>query len=140
MQQAPLMTVEAMNERIRNALFNRWLGVKVVDATRGSVELHADWREEMFGNPDTGAVHGGVLAALVDVAASYGVAAATGRIGATLDMRVDYHRAAKPGQLVACADVVKSGRTINTVDVRLSDVSGNVVCSGRAVYFLAPAK
>jgi uncharacterized protein (TIGR00369 family) len=137
MPQEPLMTVETMNERIRNALFNSWLGARVVEATRDSIELHVEWRDEMFGNPDTGAVHGGVLAAIVDVAASYGVAAATGRIGATLDMRVDYHRAAKPGPMIARTEIVKAGRTINTVDVRLSDVSGKLVCSGRAVYFLS---
>lgn len=136
MQPAPLMSIETMNERIQRVAFNRWLGLKVVAADAQAVELHAGWRDEMSGNPDTGAVHGGVLAAIVDASASYVVAAATGRIGATLDMRVDYHRAARAGQLVVHGTIVKAGRSITTADIRVHDETGALVCSGRAVYFL----
>ena len=137
MSDAPAMPIEVMNERIQRCPFNKWLGLEVVAATPETLEMHAGWRDEMAGNPDTGAVHGGVLSAVVDAAASYAVAAATGRIGATLDMRVDYHRGAKSGGLVAHGVMVKAGRTINTVDVRVTDSSGKLVCSGRVVYFLS---
>ncbi len=135
--QQTMMSIETMNERIERSQFNKWLGLKVIAANTETLELHAAWRDAMSGNPDTGVAHGGVLAAIIDAAASYTVSAATGRIGVTLDMRIDYHRAAKPGPLIAHGAVVKVGRTINTVDVRLSDVSGQLVCSGRIVYFLS---
>lgn len=137
MSDAPAMPIETMNERIQRCPFNKWLGLEVVAATPETLEMHVSFREEMAGNPDTGAIHGGVLSAIVDAAASYAVAAAVGRIGATLDMRVDYHRGAKPGRLVAYGTMVKAGRTINTVDVRVNDTSGKLVCSGRVVYFLS---
>lgn len=137
MQQTLAMTTEAMNERIRCCPFNQWLGLEVIAASTEHLKMRAAWRDEMLGNPDTGAVHGGILSAILDAAAFYTVAAATGRIGATLDMRVDYHRPAQPGDLVAHGSVVKAGRSINTVDIRVHDVSGKMVCSGRAVYYLS---
>ena len=41
------------------------------------------------------------LAALIDLAADFAMIRQTGRGVPTIDMRVDYHRAAMPGDLIA---------------------------------------
>lgn len=141
MANAPLMSIAAMNERIQRCAFNAWLGLEVVAASAGEVEIRAAWRAEMGGSPDTGNAHGGVLAAIIDATSSYAVASSIGRIGPTLDMRVDYHRGAKPGPLRAVGRMLKVGKTIATVDVELFDAGEKRVASGRVVFFVqAPAQ
>ena len=65
----------------------------------GSALMRAPYREDLVGDPDTGVMHGGVVTALLDHAC--GLAAFSG-LGAqdapaTLDLRIDYMRAARPG-------------------------------------------
>ena len=72
------------------------------------LELKAAWREEWVVNPDRRYTHGGILAAIVDVAADYALAAELGRPVPTIDLRVDYHKAAMPGDLTAKARVVRT--------------------------------
>jgi len=134
----PQMSIEAMNERIRRCAFNAWLGLEIVAAGAGEVEVRIPWRAEMGGSPDTGNAHGGVLAAIIDATSSYAVASGIGRIGATLDMRIDYHRGAKPGPLRALGRVLKAGKTIATADVDLFDAADTLVASGRVVFFVRP--
>jgi uncharacterized protein (TIGR00369 family) len=76
-----------------------------------------------------------VLASLIDLAADYAVAARLGRGAATVDMRVDYHRAAMPGPLVARAAVIKVGGTLATAEARVFDERDELVASGRALFF-----
>ena len=135
MSYPPIMPVETMNARIQRSPFNRWLGLEVVAATAAGVHVQATWRDEMIGSPDAGSVAGGVLASIIDSTASYAVAAATGHMAVTLDMRIDFLRAARPGVIYAEGAVVKAGRSIATVDVILKDSDGQVVSSGRAVFF-----
>ena len=65
------------------------------------IELTATWREEWVVNPERRYTHGGVLAALVDLAADWALVKRTGRGVPTIDLRVDYHSAAMPGDLTA---------------------------------------
>lgn len=135
MSYPPVMPLETMNARIQRSPFNRWLGLEVVAATSDSVRTQIVWRDEMIGSPDAGSVAGGVLASIMDSTASYAVAAATGQMAVTLDMRIDFLRAAMPGVLYAEGTVIKAGRSIATVDVALQDSSGKIVSSGRVVFF-----
>ena len=136
MSQPPVMPVDKMNERISRCTFNKWLGLEVVAATSETLEAHATWRDEMVGSPETGMAHGGILAAIIDGIGSYVVMAATGLVGSTLDMRIDYHRGVRPGQITAKGTILKAGRTISSADVHLYDTDGKLVTSGRVVYFL----
>ena len=60
-------------------------------------------------NPERRYTHGGILAALIDLAADFAMIKQTGRGVPTIDMRVDYHRAAMPGDLIARGKVVRFG-------------------------------
>ena len=82
--------------------------------------------------------HGGILAAIVDVAADYAIAAQLGRPVPTIDMRVDYHKAHIPGDITAKARVVRMGSQYSTAEAYLYDKDGALVASGRGTYFTAP--
>ena len=55
-------------------------------------------------------------------------------------MRVDYHRAAMPGDLIARGKVVRFGSQFATAEAQIFDGDGKLVASGRGTYFTAPPK
>ena len=103
------ITLEQVQALITRAPFHQWLGLTVVAVGDDSIEIKATWREEWVVNPERRYTHGGMLAALIDLAADWAMVKQTGRGVPTIDMRVDYHRAAMPGDLIARGKVVRVG-------------------------------
>ena len=129
--------VEAM---IRRGPYHQWLGLKVLAVTADGIELKATWREEWVVNPDRRYTHGGVVAALVDLAADWAMVAQTGRGVPTIDLRVDFHAAAMPGDLIAKGRVVKFGGQFSTAEAQVFDGAGKLLASGRGTYLTTPPK
>jgi uncharacterized protein (TIGR00369 family) len=117
---------------------NAWLGVRVLAASDTGVEIEIPWREEFVGIPGSGTMHGGILAAAIDVTAGLSLMAILGRPGPTIDMRVDFHRAMKAGALRGVGRVLRAGGSITSVEAMLYDPAGTLVASGRCVFFTAP--
>jgi uncharacterized protein (TIGR00369 family) len=114
--------------------FHRLIGLVLLGAEDGEVEMRLPW-QEAFGRSDRSDwYHGGILSALIDIAGDYAVASRLGRWVATIDLRVDYLRPARRGDLVARARAVKVGRTVGVADVELLDDKGAVVAIGRCAY------
>src|SRR5690348_6486291 len=131
---------ERVEELIRRGPYHQWLGLKVVALDADGIELKATWREEWVVNPERRYTHGGVLAALVDLAADWALVARTGRGVPTLDMRVDYHRPAMPGDLLARGRAIKWGSQFSVAQAEVFDKDDALVASGRGLYFTAPPK
>ena len=125
---------ENLADVMQIAPFHRWLGLKIVQQNNDQLELEMPWRDELVSNPVIGAVHGGILASLIDLTGLYAIIAAGGVARATVDLRVDYHRAATNGPLRAIGQVVKLGKTISTADTRIIDDDDRLVASGRGTY------
>jgi uncharacterized protein (TIGR00369 family) len=132
--------IEKLQELISRGPFNKWLNFTVLKAGADGVELKAAWREEWVVNPERRYTHGGILAAIVDVAADYAIAAQLGRPVPTIDIRLDYHKAAMPGDITAKARVVRMGSQYSTAEAYLYDQDGALVASGRGTYFTASPK
>ena len=132
-------TIESLEQRLAVGPFNRWLGFKVLKMDGNDLELKATWREEWVVNPDRRYTHGGILAAIIDVAADFAIAVQLGRPVPTIDIRVDYHKAAMPGDLIAKARIVRSGSQYSTAEAYVYDLEGALVASGRGTYYTAPA-
>ena len=66
------------------------------------VELALPWRADLVGEPETDVLASGPIVALMDMATSFAVWHKRGEFvpHATLDLRVDYLRPARPGQTV----------------------------------------
>ena len=139
MSEQPL-SVEKLQELISRGPFNRWLDFTVLKSGADGIEVKAAWREEWVVNPDRRYTHGGILAAIVDTVADYAIAAKLGRPVPTIDVRVDFHKAAMPGDLVAKARVVRMGSQYSTAEAYVYDKDGELVASGRGTYFTAPPK
>jgi uncharacterized protein (TIGR00369 family) len=82
------------------------------------VELSLPWREELVGVAETGVLASGPIISLMDNATSMAVWTLARRITphATLDLRVDYMRAAVPGRtVIGRGECYKLTRTISFV-------------------------
>ncbi|HXW27705.1 MAG TPA: PaaI family thioesterase [Xanthobacteraceae bacterium] len=134
------ITAEQVEQLLTRGPFHRWLGLKVEAVHADGIELKATWREEWVVNPDRRYTHGGVLAALVDVAADWAMVTRTGRGVPTIDMRVDYHSAAMPGDLIARGRIIKWGSQFSVAEAQVFDESGKLLASGRGTYLTAPPK
>ena len=74
------------------------LGMTLVSLEKGRGVMRVDWREDLVGDPDTGVIASGVVTALIDHTCGLAInsAAETPLPIATLDLRIDYLRAAGP--------------------------------------------
>lgn len=133
------MTLEEVQQLIDRGPYLRWLGLKVLALEKESIEVRATWREEWVANPKLGQTHGGILAALIDFAADFALVSNIGRPVPTIDMRVDYHRLAKRGDLVVKGRVIKLGRQFSVCDAQIFDEAGALIASGRGTYITSPA-
>ena len=134
------ISIEKLQELITRGPFNKWLNFTVLKIDDDGIEIRATWREEWVVNPERRYTHGGILAAIVDVAADYAIAARLGRPVPTIDIRVDYHKAAMPGDLTAKARVVRMGSQYSTAEASIYDAEGTLVASGRGTYSTASPK
>jgi uncharacterized protein (TIGR00369 family) len=134
------ITLEQVQALITRAPFHQWLGLTVLSVGDDSIEIKATWREEWVVNVERRYTHGGILAALIDLAADFALVRQTGRGVPTIDMRIDYHRAAMPGDLIARGKVVRGGSQFATAAAEIIDLDGKLIASGRGTYFTAPPK
>jgi uncharacterized protein (TIGR00369 family) len=134
------MTIEHVQTMITRAPYHQWLGLKVDAVLDDGIELTATWREEWVVNPEQRYTHGGVLAALIDLAADWAMIKKLGRPVPTIDLRVDYHSPALPGDLSCRGKIVKVGRQFSSSESFIFDASGKLLASGRGTYLSAPPK
>jgi uncharacterized protein (TIGR00369 family) len=80
------------------------LGIVTVGFETDVAILKTPYRLELVGDPDTGVIAGGVVTTLLDHASGQAVFSALGQPTsiATLDLRIDYMRAAEPGLDLFC--------------------------------------
>ncbi|HUR67759.1 MAG TPA: PaaI family thioesterase [Candidatus Thermoplasmatota archaeon] len=129
------LDVSVLDGLIRHPPFHQWLGVTVASAEKGRVVLALPPNPEFVGNPFIPAVHGGIVAALIDLAGGAALFVELRFPTPTIDMRVDYLRPAIAGKrLLAEARVKSLGKTVAFVDIDVTDEEGRLVATGRCAY------
>jgi uncharacterized protein (TIGR00369 family) len=134
------VTLEEVQKLVTQAPFHQWLGIEVLALHADGIEVKATWREEWVVNRELRFTHGGILATLIDLAADWALVKHTGRGVPTIDMRVDYHAVAMPGDLFARGKVIKPGRQFSTAEAHVFNSEGKLLASGRGTYLTAPPK
>jgi uncharacterized protein (TIGR00369 family) len=134
------LTFEQIQELVTSGPYHQWLGLKVIAVHEDGIEIAASWREEWVISSQRRYIHGGILASLVDIAGDWALVRRTGRGVPTINLHVDYHSAATPGDLIARGKVVKFGSQFSTAEARIFDQASKLLASGRGTYFTAPPK
>jgi uncharacterized protein (TIGR00369 family) len=106
----------------------------VVVKSDGSVVVRLPFRPEFRRGCESPFYHGGVIASLVDIAAHAAIAVRVGRMVPTIDLRIDYLRAAPEGELLATGRALTVGRSIARADAEIRDKNGKLVAVGRGAF------
>lgn len=122
------------DEGFRTSPFHVFLGLEFASPQPGVAEIFMPFREELISHPDIPYQHGGVLAALLDIAGDYAIATQLGRGVPTIDMRADFLRTAGREPLRATGRVVKLGRSVGVADAEVRNEANDVLAIGRIVY------
>jgi uncharacterized protein (TIGR00369 family) len=84
--------LRALDQLMRLSPHNAYLGLHLMRVEDGVLTTELPYREDLIGNPETGALHGGVVTAMLDASCGLSVMVGLGRLTriATLDLRIDY--------------------------------------------------
>ncbi|MBS0384886.1 MAG: PaaI family thioesterase [Proteobacteria bacterium] len=119
------------------------LAMEVTKVARGRAWGRVPYRPELIGDPDSGVIAGGVLTTFLDqlcgAAAILAMDAPT--VVATIDLRIDYMRPARPGRdVLADAHCTKLGRNIAFVRATAyEDAPDNPIAHASAAFAITGA-
>jgi len=117
--------------------FAKFLSIKVVgwDAGAQVLKLTMPMQDNLGGGAADGHMHGGVVGAFIDTAATFAVIAA-GSSCVTANYRTDLVRPVVGSGLSAVASVRRLGRTLAIADVDVFTDDGKLAAVGRATFFV----
>lgn len=131
-----------LDEMLEESPVHRGLRIRVGESAPGSLVLEAQpGIEHSLGDDST--LHGGLVATLLDTAATFALINETGSDWSTVDIRVDYLRPAPIGRLLLRSRPVHAGRRFGRAAAELVDpASGKTLaaCTGTFVRAAEPTE
>ncbi|MDV6332865.1 PaaI family thioesterase [Asticcacaulis sp. 201] len=130
---------------IDNTPYMKAIGAYYVGTSPDGITMALPWREDLIGDPDTRVIASGVVTALLDNCCGMAVWDKVNEFKpvATLDLRIDYMRAAIPDQVLkVTAKCYKLTRTIGFVRAFAYEVSADdpVAAAQAAFVISSPAQ
>lgn len=144
--------VQALIRKVmeEHVAFNKYLGLKVESFEQNAPQLRFDMRPELIGNARKQILHGGVISAVLDVAAGFAIHLAVLRkkfeepveghfptIG-TINLHIDYLRPGRGHYFIATGRVVRLGNRVAVAQMELVNDAGELIATGNAAYMLSP--
>jgi uncharacterized protein (TIGR00369 family) len=131
----------AMNaQNFINALpFAKALDMRLDSIGEGRAEISMPWDARFVGDPVTGVIHGGAVSALMDTCGGAAVLSYPGATTtATIDLRIDYMRAASPGaRIIAKAECYHVTRNVAFVRATAHDGGDTPVATATGAFTFA---
>jgi uncharacterized protein (TIGR00369 family) len=126
-----------IREAMAGSAFHTWMGMRVLDVAAGEVSLTLASSGHHLNLQ--GLVHGGVIATLADTAAGLAMRSVidSGHRHVTINLDVQYLRAARGGELTARGTVVRKGRSIGFADAVVTDDRGMLLARAQVTMALS---
>lgn len=131
--------------------FNRELGLKLIRFEQDYAEITFDNNDKLVGNIAQRILHGGVIAAVLDVAAGLVCVGNSlvrhepliqeqlqmklAKMG-TIDLRVDYLRPGRGEHFTASSSILRSGNKVSVARVELHNEKQMHIASATATYLV----
>ncbi|MEI9534558.1 thioesterase family protein [Moellerella wisconsensis] len=131
--------------------FNQLIGIKLMRLEMDFVQLALDNKAELIGNFSQQILHGGVIAAILDVAGGMVcinqlltrieplshemIIDRMSRMG-TIDLRVDYLRPGRGNKFIASANILRNGNKISVTRSELHNDKNQHIASATATYLV----
>jgi uncharacterized protein (TIGR00369 family) len=145
--------IEPMDMKLRRLFettvpFNKVLGLKVESLDPQAPKLRFDMKPELIGNPRRQILHGGVISAVLDVAAGFAIHLAVAKVKdedpergnfpsiGTIDLRVDYLRPGRGKFFIATGRVVRLGNRVAVAHMEMANDTGELIAIGGAAYMV----
>ena len=121
--------------------FNKFIGLEITEIQEERAFLRLPFKEELVGDPVRRAIHGGVLASVLDVAGGTVCWAAMKQLNckvSTVDLRIDYLRRGLCEELQCEAQLVRLGKSVGVARMEIYPTSDRayVIATGQGVYNL----
>lgn len=127
------MPIDRLQAMLDAVALHRALGLRFTAVTDDRIQLEA--RPSADHSVGPGQLHGGVVATVLDTAATFALIAATGSDWGTVDLRVDYLRPAPVACVEASAGVLRAGRSLGRAEAELVDpATGRIVASAVGTF------
>ena len=121
-----------LRDRIARSAFHAWVGMELVAAEPGRVEIGLDAAEHHLNLQ--GMLHGGVIATLADTATGLAVRSMVpaDRRHVTVQLDVHYLSPGRPGRVTAVGTTVRVGATIAYAEADVTDGRGRLLARATA--------
>lgn len=128
------LTARQVRDFLPKIPFNRLLGVKLTRVHRDGVTIKCALRHELTNS--AGVAHGGVAAAMADVAVGMAINRHFGgtRKITTVEMKISYFRPASKGQIFARSRLLRLGSTLGIGRVDLWDAKRSLIGAAIVTY------
>lgn len=128
--------------------FNAHLNMKLETISEGYCLVRIPWADHLTGDASRAAVHGGLLATLLDAAggaACWSLLENEGDRLSTVDLRIDYLRPGPPRDMLCEAQVVRMGNRVCVARMEIFSDGDDPetmgpIATGQAVYNVAKHK
>jgi uncharacterized protein (TIGR00369 family) len=133
------MQADELQQMVDSDPLHRALRLRVADSGDDHITLRCQPVPSELVDAAAGYLHGGIVATLLDAAATFALIQATSADWSTVDLRVDFLRPAPAAPLLARGTAVQAGRRLGRASAVLSDESGRLLASAAGTFVRAAA-
>lgn len=129
---AVLVDRQQLENQLLQSDFHQFLGLELLEVTDEHLKLKLPLKELFV--TEGNYIHGGILATIIDIAGYFEVQKQFPKPAPTVNLTIDYLRAARREDLYVTAKTVKLGRSVSVVDVTVTNEENKIIAIGRGLF------